>query len=652
MSIYTKITASLPFIEVDLNLTSKQMSMFIKGLKYVIPCQSRFSRKPIEQIVNEQYQNISTIVKNCLKDHYIPITDIRAKQAFQELKCLLSELYSKSIPRKLTIRAKREYKIVRSIQQLLHCRTDIVIRRTDKSKVFYIGKAIDFERKSEEYMLKTEAYQEITNGRSPLSDILCAVQTLLENLVRQKSLTPKQRNQISPKLNQLELGHYHGLPKPHKPNTPLRPIIACINGPTTLISKFLNALLAPVFLTVVRETTFINDIDVIRKLETYVLDGLFQSTTKFIVIDVTDLYTMIPREGAILALLRFLEENSNEGKIGSLRIDSIMKLARLVLDNNCFVYNNKYYKQSRGGAMGSAFTQVLANIYMYYWEQDLIKYTTDHRGIYGRYIDDIFMATNQTAIEIEQQLKKMMNKDINIKINYEINTSVNFLDLTITNENGQLKTSIYHKPTTEPYILPFTSDHPRHIHRNIPYAALMRAARLCSNVNDFNSEQIRIDMSLLLNNYPPKLIKRQFHRFFTSNDAMSVWNNLDEALYRRLHQRLLQQPTRREKLLKNMLRDPIRSPTVLQTKVWDKSIMFPRYQYDGSTSNTFKSKFYKWWYNYYAANDSTLASVKVRLVPNIDQTLETFFIHKKPNKEILRRMESKTTANAIPGPQT
>ncbi|CAF5052148.1 unnamed protein product [Rotaria magnacalcarata] len=216
MSIYTKITASLPFIEVDLNLTSKQMSMFIKGLKYVIPCQSRFSRKPIEQIVNEQYQNISTIVKNCLKDHYIPITDIRAKQAFQELKCLLSELYSKSIPRKLTIRAKREYKIVRSIQQLLHCRTDIVIRRTDKSKVFYIGKAIDFERKSEEYMLKTEAYQEITNGRSPLSDILCAVQTLLENLVRQKSLTPKQRNQISPKLNQLELGHYHGLPKPHK----------------------------------------------------------------------------------------------------------------------------------------------------------------------------------------------------------------------------------------------------------------------------------------------------------------------------------------------------------------------------------------------------------------------------------------------------
>ncbi|CAF1050630.1 unnamed protein product, partial [Rotaria magnacalcarata] len=167
----------------------------------------------------------------------------------------------------------------------------------------------------------------------------------------------------------------------------------------------------------------------------------------------------------------------------------------------------------------------------------------------------------------------------------------------------------------------------------------MRAARLCSNVNDFNSEQIRIDISLLLNNYPPKFIKRQFHRFFTSNDAVSVWQKLNEALHRRLHQRLVQQPTRREKLLKNMLKDPIRSPTVLQMKIWDKTIMFPRYQYDGSTSNTFKSKFYQWWYTNYALNGSSVEQVQIRLVPNIDRTLETFFIHKKPKKEFLTRME-------------
>jgi hypothetical protein len=61
-----------------------------------------------------------------------------------------------------------------------------------------------------------------------------------------------------------------------------------------------------------------------------------------------------------------------------------MRMARVILDTNTFVYNNKYYRQIRGGAMGSAFTQVLANIYMFEWEQDLIQYQTARNQIYGR----------------------------------------------------------------------------------------------------------------------------------------------------------------------------------------------------------------------------------------------------------------------------
>ena len=126
----------------------------------------------------------------------------------------------------------------------------------------------------------------------------------------------------------------------------------------------------------------------IRKLEKYVVNGHLQSTTKFITVDVTDLYTMIPREGALEALARFCVKHSKQGKIGTLTIDHIMKMARLILDTNCFAYNNKYYKQIRGGAMGSAFTQVLANIYMLEWEQDLIKHQTKHNEIYGRFVKD------------------------------------------------------------------------------------------------------------------------------------------------------------------------------------------------------------------------------------------------------------------------
>jgi hypothetical protein len=91
------------------------------------------------------------------------------------------------------------------------------------------------------------------------------------------------------------------------------------------------------------------------------------------------------------------------------------------------------------------------------------------------------------------------------------------LDVTIINKNGQLKTCVYHKPTAEPYYLPYTSDHPHKYHRNIPYSALIRAAHLCSNVHDFNLERLHIEISLLLGQYPPTFISNQFLRFFQVN---------------------------------------------------------------------------------------------------------------------------------------
>ena len=55
-----------------------------------------------------------------------------------------------------------------------------------------------------------------------------------------------------------------------------------------------------------------------------------------------------------------------------------------------------------------------------------------------------------------------------------------------------------------------------------------------------------IDISLLLNGHPPHFISRQFDRFFRLNSATSAVNQDDELGYRRLHQTLLYQKTRRQ----------------------------------------------------------------------------------------------------------
>jgi len=69
-------------------------------------------------------------------------------------------------------------------------------------------------------------------------------------------------------------------------------------------------------------------------------------------------------------------------------------------------------------------------------------------------------------------------------------------------------------------------------------------------------------MSLLLNNYPPHLIAKQFNQFFHLNHAMPVLTQLNEGVYHQLHQTLLHQPTRHEKKLNSMMQNPVENPLV------------------------------------------------------------------------------------------
>ena len=64
-----------------------------------------------------------------------------------------------------------------------------------------------------------------------------------------------------------------------------------------------------------------------------------------------------------------------------------------------------------------------------------------------------------------------------IKLTYEIRNSNSFLDLQIQNIGGQLQTSVHHKDSAEPYILPFKSDHSCHIYENIINTQLLRDVR-------------------------------------------------------------------------------------------------------------------------------------------------------------------------------
>jgi hypothetical protein len=72
-----------------------------------------------------------------------------------------------------------------------------------------------------------------------------------------------------------------------------------LNTPTTGISKFLDQLIRPIFDKYIRSTTIIDGVDLIRRLETYAAHGYLKSTTYLCTFDITDLYTMLPREESL-----------------------------------------------------------------------------------------------------------------------------------------------------------------------------------------------------------------------------------------------------------------------------------------------------------------------------------------------------------------
>lgn len=92
---------------------------------------------------------------------------------------------------------------------------------------------------------------------------------------------------------------------------------------------------------------------------------------------------MIPQEEALKSLEEFLV-HFGYNTVKGISIDTIKSLARIVIEENVFTYNNKYYKQVVGGAMGSAFTLTLANIFMWKWEQKLSFLQNVHKEIYCR----------------------------------------------------------------------------------------------------------------------------------------------------------------------------------------------------------------------------------------------------------------------------
>ena len=96
-------------------------------------------------------------------------------------------------------------------------------------------------------------------------------------------------------------------------------------------------------------------------------------------------------------------------------------------------------------------------------------------------------------------MKVLDQQCADIRIAASIGSVANFLNVHLKNIQGRLLTRVYHDPNVPPFVLPYAVGHARLMHSNWFRAALVRAVRFCSTVEDFNQERIHTELTFLAN---------------------------------------------------------------------------------------------------------------------------------------------------------
>uniref|UniRef100_A0A7I5E8H5 Reverse transcriptase domain-containing protein n=1 Tax=Haemonchus contortus TaxID=6289 RepID=A0A7I5E8H5_HAECO len=131
--------------------------------------------------------------------------------------------------------------------------------------------------------------------------------------------------------------------------------------------------------------------------------------------DVVPLDTNVNNAGAVQAVLSLIEDNEDHITMMGFSASEVKDLIEAALECNIFCFDNKFYKQKRGLAMGNRIAPVLAVIFL-----DHIEKSSLTSGIlfYKRYIDDVFIV-GTTEEDLVETLKRLNSHDANIAFTRE-----------------------------------------------------------------------------------------------------------------------------------------------------------------------------------------------------------------------------------------
>ena len=471
---HTRKISRLLYRETDvdehiLNISSYELSFFQKlvlcsGLKFAIP--QRVSPVEIKASFEKAYWNL---------ERHLPAATLR----FVAL-----EYINRSGP-------KPPKALLQAIKDLKK-RDDIVVTKPDKgSGVVVMDKSEYLRLLSEASINDTGKYRFVdserpkTRGRPrKYYHPLLQKEKELETLVR-KILPKSIADALCPKGTRL--AHLYGLPKTHKEQLAVQPILSATNTYNYSLAKWLDSKLKPLSCNQYTVTDTFRFTDEVRGFE-------IKNGEILVSYDVTSLFTNVPLEETIqiLAEKAFAQDWFNETHSLNLSKTDLIDLLQAATKNQLFQFDGALYEQTDGVAMGSPLGPLLANVFMCSIEENL-----EQQGqlpqYYRRYVNDT-LTVMPDRVTAGQFLDTLNSTHPSLKFTMEVEQegSLPFLGTELLNRAPKIESKVYIKRTNTGLLLHFQSHVDIKYKRRLINTMVNRAYRLSSNWSFFSEECDRL----------------------------------------------------------------------------------------------------------------------------------------------------------------
>ena len=178
---------------------------------------------------------------------------------------------------------------------------------------------------------------------------------------------------------------FYGLPKIHKPATPLKPIVSSCGSVTYGVAKELAKILKPL---VGKSPHHINTTQDFVEQVKHITLAPGECLSSY---DVSALFTSVPVDPVLNITKDLLvkDHTLKERKVQA--VSNIILLLEFCLKNTYFSFQDQFYEQVEGAAMGSPVSPIVANLCMEYLEQKALSTAPNPPRFWCRFVDDTFV---------------------------------------------------------------------------------------------------------------------------------------------------------------------------------------------------------------------------------------------------------------------